>query len=91
MHQKGLVNVLLDLKVHNLTKTLKETKNFISILISMPMCSSETKKKINFKRIKTFLKNTMDRSRLNNSSLIYIYNDLIKNCTSIKEELIGNF
>ena len=40
------------------------------------------------KRIKTLLRNTMGQSSLNSLSVISIGSDLLKNCTSFKEELM---
>ena len=55
MHQDGLVKILLYLKEHNLTKTFNETAKFLSILITIPMCSNEAERTFStLKIIKTF-------------------------------------
>ncbi len=88
MHQDGLMKVLLYLEENNLSKIFNETR----ILITIPMTSVEAERTFSsLKRIKTFLRNTMGQSRLNSLSVISIGRDLIKNCTSFKEEVMEKF
>ena len=43
------------------------------------------------KKVKTFLRNTMGQSSLNSLSVIFTGSDLLKNCTSFKEEVMEKF
>ena len=92
MHQDGLMKVLLYLEENNLSKIFIETTKLLRILITIPMTSVEAERTFSsLKRIKTFLRNTMGQSRLNSLSVISIGRDLIKNCTSFKEEVMEKF
>ena len=92
MHQGGLVKILLYLKEHNLTETFSETVKLLSILITIPMCSTEAERTFStLKRIKNYLRNTMGQDRLNSLSAISIGRDLIKNCSSFSQEVMEKF
>ena len=92
MHQDDLVKILLYLEEHNLTKIFNETTKFLRTLITIPMNSVDAERTFSsLKRIKTFLRNTMGQSRLNSLSVISIGRDLLKNCTSFKEEVMEKF
>ena len=92
MHQDALVKILLYLKEHNLTKIFNETAKLLRILITIPMTSVDAERTFSsLKRIKHFFRNTMGQSRLNSLSVISIGMDLLKNCTSFKEEVMEKF
>ena len=60
--------------------------------LTIPMTSVEAKRTFStLKRIKIFMRNTMGQSSLNSLSLISICSDLLKNCTSFKEEVMEKF
>ena len=83
---------MLYLEEHNLSKIFNETTKLLRILITIPMTSVEAEGTLSsLKRIKTFLRNTMGQSRLNSLSVVSISKDLIKNCTSFKEEVMEKF
>ena len=92
MHQEDLVQILLYLKEHNLTQTFSETAKLLSILITIPMCSTEAERTFStLKRIKTFLRNTMGQSKLNRLGVISIDRDSLKNCNSFSQAVMEKF
>ena len=92
MHKAGLVKTLVYIEDNNLSETFKETTKLLSILVTIPMCSTEAERTFStLKRIKTYLRNTMGQTRLNSLSVISIGRDLIKNCSGFSNEVMEIF
>ena len=92
MHKGGLVKILLYLEENNLRKTFNEITKLLSILVTIPMCSTEAERTFStLKRIKNYLRNTMGQSRLNSLSVISIGRDLISNCSGFSDEVMECF
>ena len=86
------MKILLYLEEHGVPKVFNKITKLLRILITIPMTSVEAERTFSsLKRIKTFLRNTMGQSRLNSLSVISISRDLLKNCTSFKEEVMEKF
>ena len=64
----------------------------LKIIVTTP--TSATKSELYFsalKRIKTFLRNTMNKDRLNIQVIISVNNDIIHNISNFDEKAIKNF
>ena len=74
------------------TRTVYMLKSCQLLKLTLPMTSVEAERTfLTLKRIKTFLRNTMNQSMLNYLSVISIGFDLLNNYTSFKEEVMEEF
>ena len=83
---------LLDFMVEgNLTNLFSEITKLISVIVTLPMTSSEGERCFStLKRIKSFLRNTMSGDRLNALAMLSMEKSIVKT-SSFNDKVIDNF
>lgn len=87
-----LINLLKFITENHLTEILGEMTKLINILLTIPMTTSEPERcSPTMERIKTFLKNTRNKERLNALAIISTEKMMINNTPNINEKVIDLF
>ena len=77
---------------YNLQETFSETASLLNILITTPMTTAEAERCFStLKRIKTFLRNSMDQERLNALAMLSMERELVLNMRDFNEKVIYRF
>ena len=88
----GAMNMLSWLTKNNLCETFSETVKLIKIIVTTPMSTAESERCFStLKRIKTFLRNTMNEDRLNALAMMSINKNLIYNIDNFDEKVVEHF
>lgn len=85
----AILHLFLDM---NLCETFSESVKLIKILCTIPMTTAESERCFStLKRIKTFLRNTMEQSRLSALAMLSIEKSFIKSIVNFNDEVIDHF
>jgi hypothetical protein len=88
----GAIPLLKLLIVENLEEIFSEVSKLLRIVISMPMTTSEAERSFStLLRIKTFLRNTMDKDRLNALAMLSTESSFISKIPEFNSKVIDKF
>lgn len=88
----GLLSLLNALNEENLASVFSETIKLIKILVTIPMTTAEPERCFStLKRVKSYLRNTMNQERLTALSMISIEKNMISQITNFNEKVIEKF
>lgn len=88
----GASNMLSLMTQNNLEDTFSEIVKLLKILITTPMSTAESERCFStLKRIKTFLRNSMNDDRLNALAMMSVNKNLVHNITNFDEKVIEHF
>lgn len=88
----GALGLLDFIRQNNLCDTLSECFKLLSMLVTMPMTTSEAERCFStLKRIKTFLRNTMSQERLSALAMLSIERDFIMAIPDFNQRVIEKF
>lgn len=88
----GAIPLLKFIIQNNLQNTFTEIVKLLNIIITMPMSTAEAERCFStLKRIKDFLRNTMDQERLNALAMLSIEKDFIRHIPDFNKKVIERF
>lgn len=88
----GAVNLLQFIINNSLEQLFSETFKLIRIIVTIPMTSTESERSFStLKKIKTFLKNTMEEDQLNALAMLSIEKKMVNQINNFNEEVIIEF
>ena len=88
----SIADLLKCILENNLDDVLSEITKIIKILLTIPMTTSEPERCFStLKKIKTFLRSTMNQERLNALAMISMEKNFFTSHTNIKEKVIDLF
>lgn len=89
---KNITDLLGFLLENNLTECFGEVIKLLEILITIPMTSSKAERCFStLKRIKTFLRSTMEKERLSALAMLSIEKRIIRDMVDFNERVIDMF
>ena len=87
-----LTDLLQLINENNLGSTFSETVKLLQILVTTPMSTAEAERCFStLKRIKTFLRSTMDNERLSALAMISIENNMTTEINNFNEQVIDHY
>lgn len=88
----GALGLLDFISENNLCDTLSECFKLLSVLVTIPMSTSEAERCFStLKRIKTFLRNTISQERLSALAMLSIERDFILSIPDFNQKVIEKF